>query len=256
MTQRVQAVERALWLLEAVASADQPPTAPELAVVAGVNRATTWRLLNTLVHFGLVVRDEVTARYSVGAGVLRLAAAASGDHLVRVARPVLEQLADRTGGAAYLEIATRGRLVVLDECRAASPVQIDLAGLDVPLHCGSVGKLHLATWSESDLDDYVSGGLAAPTANTLADPEVLRADVVQAGIAGVAFNYGEHLEQWCGVSSAVRDDNGRDLAYLNVTLPTWTTSEAELHALGPVLFESARTLADRLSSPERSDSMS
>jgi hypothetical protein len=39
MTQRVQSVERALALLEAVASSEYPMSVPELAATAGVSRA-------------------------------------------------------------------------------------------------------------------------------------------------------------------------------------------------------------------------
>jgi hypothetical protein len=49
MTQRVQSVERALALLEAVASSEYPMSVPELAATAGVNRATAWRLHEVLV---------------------------------------------------------------------------------------------------------------------------------------------------------------------------------------------------------------
>ncbi len=47
MVQRVQSVERALSLLDALASYSSPPTIPELAKAAKVNRATAWRLMNT-----------------------------------------------------------------------------------------------------------------------------------------------------------------------------------------------------------------
>ena len=71
MTQRVQSVERALSLLDALASNAVPPTIPELAKAAKVNRATAWRLMNTLVAFDLAERNEITGTYKVGPGALR-----------------------------------------------------------------------------------------------------------------------------------------------------------------------------------------
>ena len=152
-------------------------------------------------------------------------------------------------GYQYLEVARRGRLIVLDECRAATPVTVDLAGLDVPLHCGSVGKLHLATWTAEEFDEFVAAGLVAATDRTIVTVQELRSEVDRARRDGLAFNYQEHTLEWCGVTSAVRDSAGRDLAYLNVTLPTWTTSEADLHAWGPRLVADAQALAARVKAP-------
>ena len=54
MGDRVQAVDRALQLLEEVAASPVPIATPELARRAGVNRATAWRLMNSLEHRDLV----------------------------------------------------------------------------------------------------------------------------------------------------------------------------------------------------------
>ena len=74
-TQRIQAVDRAVALLKSVAGATTPPTALELAQACGINRSTAWRLLRTLEYHGLVDRDEITQRYSVGYGTIAVAAA-------------------------------------------------------------------------------------------------------------------------------------------------------------------------------------
>ena len=48
MAKTVQSVERALKLLEVISENQIPLTVPQMAKQAGVNRATAWRLLNTL----------------------------------------------------------------------------------------------------------------------------------------------------------------------------------------------------------------
>jgi len=73
--QRIQAVDRAIVLLKAVAASTTPPTVLELARRCGINRATAWRLLRTLEHHGLVDRDVVTQRYMVGYGATVIASA-------------------------------------------------------------------------------------------------------------------------------------------------------------------------------------
>ena len=246
MPDRVQAVERALLLLEEVAASRVPPTASELARRAGINRGTAWRLLNTLEHFDLIGRDPDTGRYSVAYGTVRLSLATDASSLVRRARPTLERLAVETDGTVFLEVASRGTLVVLDEARPPSPVHVDLAGMDVPLHCGSVGKLYLASLPEDELAEYLAAPLARPTPYTITDPAVLRAQLDEARRTGIAVNYMEHREEWCGITAAIRDRAGRDLAYLNVTLPTYRWSEAALRALATPLRRAAAEIAERL----------
>jgi DNA-binding IclR family transcriptional regulator len=246
MTDRVQSVERALLLLEEIAASRTPPTAPEIAQRAGVNRATAWRLLSTLEHFDLVERDPLSGRYTIAYGTVRLATATDASLLIRRARPALERLAAQTDGSAFLEVASRGALVVLDEARPASPVHVDLAGLDIPLHCGSVGKLYLASLPEEELDAYLAGPLSQPTPHTITGPAALRADLAECRRTGIALNYKEHQEEWCGITAAIRDRAGRDLAYVNVTLPTYRWTEAQLRALSPQLKDAAGEIEERL----------
>src|SRR2546423_9988927 len=107
----IQSVDRAAALLKAVANSRQPVTVVELAAQCGLNRSTAWRLLATLASQGLVDRDPVTQRYSVGYAIFQLAAAGDHDAFVRRAHPVLEQLANDTGETVNLAVAKRLNLV-------------------------------------------------------------------------------------------------------------------------------------------------
>jgi DNA-binding IclR family transcriptional regulator len=246
LTDRVQAVERALSLLEAVAASPVPPTAPEIAQRAGINRATAWRLLSTLEHFDLVERDPDSGRYTVAYGAVRLSMATNAASLIRRARPVLERLATQTDGTVFLEVASRGSLVTLDEARSTSPIQVDLTGVRIPLHCGSVGKLYLASLPADELAAYLAGPLEPATAHTHTDPAALGDELRACAASGIAVNYMEHREEWCGITAAVRDRAGRDLAYVNVTLPTYKWTLEQLGALTPTMREAAADISRRL----------
>jgi DNA-binding IclR family transcriptional regulator len=239
----VQAVERALRMLEEIAASPAPPSATEIARGAGVNRATAWRLLRTLESFDLIRRDPHSGRYAVSYGVVRLAAATDAAMLARRARPVLERVAAETDASAFLEVPTHRGPVIIDEVRPSTPVLVDLAGMDVPLHCGSVGKLYLASLPEDELERYLASDLVRATEHTLTDPAALRAEVDACRPTGIAINYMEHREEWCGITAAVRDRAGRDLAYLNLTLPTFRWSRDALLGLTDPLRAAADEIA-------------
>jgi len=246
MTQRVQSVERALSLLEAVAAGQHPRSVPELATEAGVNRATAWRLMNTLEYFDLVTKDPRSGRYSIGAGAMRLAAAADIGGWAADVHSELEEVSRVTGGNAFLEINSRGNLLVIDECRAPSLIQIDIAGMKVPHHCASVGKLYLASLSASALEEYLSVPLQAESENTITDPVVLQREIDEARISGVAFNYMEHRNEWCGLSAAIRNEHGRDIAYVNATMPSHLMTRTQLEGFAPFMADIAARMATRL----------
>ena len=97
---------------------------------------------------------------------------------------------------------------MLDECRSSDPVQVDLAGIQVPLYCGSVGKLYLSTFSHDDLENYLKKKLEKLTSYTVIDKTKLKKQINEARLTGIAFNYKEHQEQWCGVKHYTRCKDG------------------------------------------------
>ena len=243
MVQRIQSVERALAMLDLLAKSSKPQTIPELAKTMNINRATAWRLINTLLEFELVEKDEVSGRFMVGSGAFKLAASTQTNAMSRKARPVLERISALFGASAFLEIAARGELIVLDQIRMDLPEDLDLAGMHVPLNCGSVGKLYLASLNDYELEKYLISKLEAITQHTITDSNELRMEVLQARISGVAYNYKEHNENWCGISASIRARDGRFIAYLNVTLPTSNTTKDELVAFTPHLISASQEIA-------------
>ena len=141
---RVQSIDRAAELLAAIAAAPGAEAAPALADRCGLNRSTAWRILATLEHHGLVERDPDSNRYRLGFAVLRLAAAAGHEPLVRLAHPVLLELAEATGETANLAVARRLELVYADQVQARHVMAPDWMGHAVPLHATSTGKAFLA----------------------------------------------------------------------------------------------------------------
>ena len=146
----IQAVDRALRLLELVAASESALTGAELAAAAGVNRSTAWRLLATLEAHDLVERDPQTNRYDLGMGTLRLAARAPVGAIARRARPILERLARDAGEAATLTVGGASSLVVIDQVDAPQVVNVRWTGRMIPVEASSVGKLLLASWSDDE----------------------------------------------------------------------------------------------------------
>ncbi|HTE59425.1 MAG TPA: IclR family transcriptional regulator [Solirubrobacteraceae bacterium] len=213
---RIQSIDRAVELLEAIAGAPEPETAPALADACGLNRSTAWRILATLEHHGLVERDPDSNRYSLGVAVLKLAAAAGHEPLVRLAHPVLRRLADATGETVNVAVARRLELVYADQVQARHVMAPNWLGHTVPLHATSTGKAFLAALPPDELEAIVRAGFERFTDTTITDPAALRAELERVRARGFAVSHGELEQALWGVSAAARDAAGRPAAVVSV----------------------------------------
>lgn len=110
---RVEAVERALTVLETFDSPQEAFTLAELAQATGFYKSTLLRLLGSLERYDYVQRGE-DGRWRLGASPVRLARRhAPSRHLAARVQPVLDRLADDTGETAALLEAHPGEV----ECR-------------------------------------------------------------------------------------------------------------------------------------------
>jgi len=213
---RIQSIDRAVDLLEAVAAAPEPETAPALADRCGLNRSTAWRILATLEHHGLVDRDPASNRYGLGFAVVRLAAAAGHEPLIRLAHALLRRIAGETGETVNLAIARRLELVYADQVQAPHVMAPNWLGRPVPLHATSTGKAFLAALPEDELSALLHAPLERFTPATITDPPKLRSALEQVRARGFAVSHGELEPALWGVSAAALDAGGRPAAVVSV----------------------------------------
>ena len=223
---RVQSVQRAAALLEAIAEAPEPQTAPDLAERCGLNRSTAWRILATLEDEGLVERDAATNRYSIGHAVARLTAAGT-EAMPRVARPHLEQLARRTGETVSLAVPRGLQLVYVNQVEAPHVMAPDWLGRTVPLHATSTGKALLAWLPSEELEAVIAQPLPRFTDSTITELGKLRQEMERVRRRGYAVSRAELETGLWGVSAPVLDRRGRPIAVVSV----WG-AEGRLRAVG------------------------
>ncbi|WP_228000161.1 IclR family transcriptional regulator [Nocardia australiensis] len=109
------AVDKALDIVEAVATADGPLRLIDLANLVGLHRATAYKVVLDLVRRGWVLRDG--DHYLPGTALLHLSFAAGVNALLVLSRPVLQSLADRTSMMVNLQILTIDRARIIDVVR-------------------------------------------------------------------------------------------------------------------------------------------
>jgi DNA-binding IclR family transcriptional regulator len=228
----IQSVDRAAALLKAVAGSREPLSVVELAAQCGLNRSTAWRLLATLDSQGLVERDPVTQRYSVGYAIFQIAAAGDHDAFVRRAHPVLEELANETRETANLAIAKRFHLVYVDQIEAPQIMSPNWLGRVLALHATSTGKAFLAWLPKEERDVLVPAKLERFTDTTLTDRRRLEEELEEVRRDGYSVCVGELEETLYGASSAVLNERERPVAIVSVWGPQHRVPAERLPEIG------------------------
>jgi DNA-binding IclR family transcriptional regulator len=242
----IQSVDRAAVLLKAIADSRHPPTVVELASTCGLNRSTTWRLLATLDAHGLIERDPVSQRYSLGYAFLRIAAGAELDPLVRRARPVLERLAHDTGEATNLAVARRFNLVYVDQIDPPQIIAPNWFNRSVPLHATSTGKAYLAFLTPEEQAVALPQRLERYTATTVTDRDALEEELVRVRKDGWAVCVGELEESLYGASAPILSEQGRPVAIVSVWGTGLRLPRERLPEIGRQALAAAAEIKDRL----------
>ncbi|MEV0935638.1 IclR family transcriptional regulator [Streptomyces phaeochromogenes] len=241
---KVQSLERAITLLEATAdSAPDGETATNLASRCGLNRATAWRLLSTMEQYGLVERDPLTSRYTVGFAVARMASAAGFDGLIRRSHGVLRQVSEQTGETANLAVVQQLGLTYIDEVTPPVVLSAKWLGRQAPLHATSTGKALLAWLPAEEVDVLLAEPLTAYTDTTVVDRGRLRAELAETRERGYSVCAGEMERNLYGVSAPVLGTRDRPFAVLSIWGPQDRVPESRFPALGALACGAAEEVA-------------
>jgi DNA-binding IclR family transcriptional regulator len=244
-----QAVDRAAALLTMVVEADAPVTFASLSEASGLARSTTSRLLAALERTRLVER---TGPGEYVGGPLFVLYAARHDRtkqLARLARPMLEELGERTGETVHLAVNNGGRVEHLAQVDSTYFLGArDWNDLDVPHHCSALGKVLLA-WKVLDLPE---GPLAAPTPLTLTTRADLEADLACARQRGFAVTHDELEVGLSGLAAPVFGPDDDVVAAVGVSGPTARLEERVVE-IGQLLIDHTQALSRRLQPGTRTE---
>ncbi len=238
---RVQSVDRAAALLRAIAAADGgEATAVELAKATGLNRATAWRILQTLELQGLAAHDPRTRKYSIGMGVVDLARAVIPDTLLARAQRVVRELSLQTRETVALALLDETELRYVVEKQPPDSTEPSWLGEGPgPLHATSSGKVVLAYSENIDLEAVPLDQL---TDTTITSREALYDELALVRLRGYALCRGEHTSDIWGVSVPLMDRDKQLIGTLSLWGPETRGERERFDALGSLAREAAKNI--------------
>ncbi|MFE5837384.1 IclR family transcriptional regulator [Arthrobacter sp. NPDC056493] len=221
------------------------PTLQQIIRQTGLPSSTCQRLVQNMVREGFLDRDG--DRYRIGIGMVRWAAPGTlGLDLVKLVKPVLQQLRDETGESACLYVRDGAFRTVVAVAETRHVVMRPfMVGMVMPLHAGAPGKIFLAY----DPDAWSSLGEAELSRYTPATPgtlELLRAQAQAAREQGYYAAFGERNEDVGSVSAPVFDHTGRLAGVLGLGFPTQRITPGDVPRLGPIVARAAAAASNAL----------
>ena len=248
----LRSVTRAIHALELIAEAGELGVT-ELGRRLDVHKATASRLVATLADHGLLERDPVSEKYRLGFGLIRLAGAAmAGLDLVRTARPILEDLADRTKETVNLGVLSGGAVVYVDQVSGTHAiVSVSWVGRRTPLHCTSNGKVLLAHLTAAERDRLLVTPLERETPATIVDVRTLHAQLREILVRGYAQTLEELEEGLNAVAAPIHQADGQTIAALSVSGPAFRMRPVDLPRIARLTMDAANVISRRLGYVER-----
>ncbi|MBI4589525.1 MAG: IclR family transcriptional regulator [Candidatus Rokubacteria bacterium] len=155
----IQAVSRALDLLEAFSTKEGALGVTDLARKLKLHKNNVFRLLATLETRGYVEQEKESERYRLGVKVYELAAVFLHHlDLRRQSRPHLEALAAKTGETAYLAVLDRASAVYVDMVESDQSVRVaPRLGRRFPAVASAAGQVLLAALQREQREAALAG---------------------------------------------------------------------------------------------------
>ncbi len=189
-------VKKAFAILSAISSAKNGLGVSELAKKLKMAKSTVHGMTSALEELGAVMRDPVTKKYKLGFTLLEIGRSAySQIDLQTSARPVTEELMEKTQTSVFLGILNGGQVTILDIVESRQELNITApVGSTIPLFAGAVGKVFLASMAKEQADKIIkSKGLPRFTDNSIVDTDLYFNELRQVREKGYAVDDEEYI---------------------------------------------------------------
>jgi len=209
MAQKYQApaVGKAFQVLQLISRSNEGVGLSDVAGALGMSKGTVHGVVSALEEMGAVLRDPRTRKFTLGFTLFELGKRAySQIDLKDLARPILEDLMEKTGETAYLGVLNGRRITILDVVESRHDLKITSPkGSSIPLFAGATGKVILASMEAKQCREIVmENQIPRFTENSITDPERYIAEIEQTRERGYATDYEEYLSGVLAVASPIR----------------------------------------------------
>lgn len=247
--EQVASVERALSILELLASRNHGLSTSEISRAAKVPKSSTSYLLRTLVGRGYVRRDTETGQHTLGIRILSLGGQAmQGMALRELAMPHLRQIVETTRLGSHLGILDHGDAVYIEHVESPGFIKMDIwNGRRVAPQATAVGKALICHLSREHVQEIAGmHPLRQVSPRTIVTLPHLFEELAAICRRGYAIDDEEHAIGVRCVAAPVFSASGEVVAAIGVSGTVSQLNDDYLHSLGKIVQMAALKLSAQL----------
>ena len=243
----VRAIERALQILDCFDLKHPERGLTEIAQEVGLHKATTHRIVMTLLKSGFLDKSPDEQKYRLGLHLASLGSIVTSQmNLRRDSLPYMTQLSERFEETCDLSIFDNGQVLYIEVLRSKHALNIAAAvGQHLPAYCTASGKVFLAHLPPDEQAKYLSEPLHAFTSRTITSIENLNRqfdEILQRGYAidDEGFEVGIRA-----ISAPVFNRKGKVVAAIGIPSPTSRMSDQRIPEIAAGLLETTALCSKR-----------
>jgi DNA-binding IclR family transcriptional regulator len=244
---QVPAVQQASRILFGLAGTLSPHmTLIEICARVGIHKSKAFSILETLQRFELVQKNPNGKGYSLGPGLVSLSRKVLDDlNPPRLAQPVLEELARKTGSTAVLGLIVDKDVYVAAKHEGEGNIGVTMRiGHRLPLTYGAHGKAISAFLPKKERDDLLQGhDLYFHGDPSKLDRTRLKRELARCRREGFAQDLGEVNPGLNVIAAPVLGPNRTPVGYIEVFV---LFSAKTPHRFGPLVAKAGKILSRHL----------
>lgn len=225
-----RAIIRAFQIIEQLCHTRKDKRINELATETSLNKATVYRILQTLRSLGYVEQREDNDSYYATMKILSVSNELLGGMQLRtLARPAIEKLVDQAKQSAHLSIMDAGSVVIVEKIETdASFRVVSHIGRRSSSHSTSTGKVLLSLMEQEELERFIEKyPLESHTPHTICNKLRLFEELATIRQRGYAVDRQENSIGVSCIAAPIFDYTGLPVAAVSVTGATLEIEKAE-----------------------------
>lgn len=214
----IQVISRAAEILRILKNDNSGLSLGRIAERVSLPRSTVQRIVNALVSEGLIMTTAAEGGLRLGPEIQSLAAAGRID-VAELIRPILAELARKTGETVDLAVFRTDHMVFVDQVVGTQRLRtVSAVGETFPLITTANGKAVLAL-----LDDELAASLTARALKADEAPQKTLSEIIaqieEIRELGLAWDFDEHTDGISAVGMAFTEPSGMIYA-LSIPVPS------------------------------------
>lgn len=240
---------RAFAVLEDVVRAAAPMSLDEVTQARRLPKPTAFRILGLLHSAGILRREPLTKRYSVGPRLTAFALDLWKQSSLRLQwHHALEEVVAEFNESCNLTILNGDKVLYLDRVETSRPLRLHLEpGTRVPLHCTASGKLFLCQLRREQIRKLVGHEpLKAYTSTTITGLAALYKDLEKVLATQVGTHDSELFDDSVAIAVPIASASGYIYAAVALHAPSSRESIASCARFLPALRKAALRIASTM----------